>query len=109
MSGFDMEFDEAMAEAIDQFVAQGVDLRNIKKDNPETRENVSLGIKAACDTIRECVHETEAADLNAEGHRVVTEDVKAKVLAAIADLHSEAEISDERRSAARDEGAIGIL
>lgn len=108
MDDFDMDFDEALQEAVDQFVAQGVDLRNIKKDNPETRVNVSQGVKQACELLKECVLATEASTPNEEGIRLVSDDDKTKALAALTDLLAESEISDERRSAAADEGAIGI-
>merc|ERR1711966_507168 len=73
MADFDMEFEEALAEAIDQFKAQGVGLRNIKKDDPATRINVTQGINEALAIIRECVHAVEGAELNEAGHRVVDE------------------------------------
>merc|ERR1712072_274201 len=108
MDDFDMEFDEALQEAIDQFTAQGVDLRNIRKNKPEERENVTAGVKQAAADIRECVLATEASEPNQEGHRVVSKEDKIKALAALKDLLQEADISDERRAAAADEGAIGI-
>merc|ERR1711988_679732 len=108
MDDFEMEFEEALQESIDQFTTQGVDLSNIKKDDPNTRVNVGAGVKAACETLRECVLAVEASEPNAEGHRVVTVETKEKALAALHDLLAESMISDERRSAARDEAAIGI-
>jgi len=114
MDDFDMSFEEALKEAIDQFTLQGVDLRNIKKDDPATRVNVTAGVKAACDTIRAGVLETEAAPLTKvegieEEVRVVTSNVKENTLKGLADLLAEVNVSDERRSAAGDEGAVGIL
>jgi len=114
MDDFDMSFAEALQETIDQFSLQGVDLRNIKQDNPADRVNVSAGVKAACEALRAGVLATEAAPLtkvegSEEEVRLVTNDVKAATLSALADLLAEANISDERRSAAGDEGAIGIL
>lgn len=109
MDDFDMDFEEAVQEAVEQYTMQGVDLRNIKRDDPATRVNVTAGVKAACETIRAAVLATEAAEPNEEGIRLVTEEDKAKTIGALKDLLQEAEISDERRSAAGDEGAVGIL
>lgn len=46
-----------------QFKAQGVELKNIRKDKPEDRVNVTAGVKAACETIKECVFRTEVSEL----------------------------------------------
>merc|ERR1712093_313273 len=100
MDDFDMSFEEALQEAIDQHTLQGVDLRNIKKDDPATRVNVSAGVKAACDALRAGVLATEAAPLTkVEGEeqevRLVNSNVKEDTLKALADLLAEANISDE--------------
>ena len=84
-----------------------MDLKNIRTDKPEDRVNVTAGVKAACDTIKECVLATEvwrpdpfsalgaastdrfrpqASEPNAEGHRVCTEEDSKKARAAMADL-----------------------
>merc|ERR1712093_789742 len=94
MDDFDMSFEEALQEAIDQHTLQGVDLRNIKKDDPATR------VKAACDALRAGVLATEAAPLTkVEGEeqevRLVNSNVKEDTLKALADLLAEANISDE--------------
>jgi len=86
-----------------QFKAQGVELKNIRKDKPEDRINVTAGVKAACESLKECVLATEvpfwrtptladplprhqASEPNAEGHRVCTEEDSTKAKAAMVDL-----------------------
>merc|ERR1711871_285308 len=108
MDDFEMEFDEALQEAIGQFTLQGVDLRNIRKDDPASRQNITAGVKAACETLRECVLAVEAGELNEEGIRTIPNDTKAKTLTGLADMLTEVNISDEPRAAAGDEGAVGI-
>jgi len=109
MDDFDMSFEEAVQEAIEQFTMQGVDLRNIRHDDPAERVNVTAGVKAACDTLRAAVLATEASEPNVEGERLPTPENTEKALGALKDLLQESEISDERRAAAGEEGAVGII
>merc|ERR1711959_94870 len=90
MDDFEMSFEEALQEAIDLFNAQGVDLRNIQKDDPNTRCKESQGVEDACNTLREALKKTEESGFGKEA--------KVDALKAMKDLLSESQISDERRS-----------